>query len=156
DTLLDVARYYDLGWNEIVEANPGVDPWIPPVGTAVVLPTEWVLPCCRYEGIVLNIPEMRLFFYRRPAGDPHTLLVDTHPVGLGRTDRPTPRGHFQVRGKTVNPRWNIPASIREEHIRERGDARTTIAGGDPDNPLGKYRIELSIPNYTIHGTNVPW
>ncbi len=156
DTLLDVARWHDLGYNEIVEANPGVDPWVPPVGTVVVLATEWVLPCCTYEGLVLNIPEMRLFFYQRSEADPRTITVETHPVGLGRTDRHTPRGRFRVRGKTVNPRWVIPESIRQEHIRERRDARTSIPGGDPDNPLGRYRIELSVPFYTIHGTNVPW
>src|SRR5262249_57255002 len=63
DTLIDLARYYDLGYNEIVEANPGIDPWVPPVGATILLPTEWVLPCCSYDGIVVNIPEMRLFFY---------------------------------------------------------------------------------------------
>jgi L,D-transpeptidase ErfK/SrfK len=156
ETLLDIARWYDLGYNEIVEANPDVDPWVPPVGTAVVIASEWVLPCCRYEGLVLNIPEMRLYYYRRAKDDAKTLLVETYPVGLGRDDRRTPRGQFKVTGKTVNPRWNVPESIRQEHIRERGDDRTTIPGGDPDNPLGKYRIELTIPRYSIHGTNVPW
>ena len=156
DTLLDVARVYDVGYNEIVDANPGVDAWVPPVGAPVVLPTSWVLPCCRYEGLVMNIPEMRLYHYRRAPKDPDTLLVQTYPVGLGRTDRRTPRGHFKVRGKTVNPTWVIPQRIRQEHIAERGDDRQAIAGGDPDNPLGRYRIELTIPYYTIHGTNNPW
>jgi len=156
DTLLDVARYYDLGLNEITEANPGVDAWIPPVGSTIVLPTEWVLPCCTYEGIVVNIPEMRLYYYVRPPGQRDTVVLHTYPVGLGTDDHRTPRGRFAVRGKTVNPRWNIPASILQEHIRERGDKRTSIAGGDPDNPLGKYRFELTIPRYAIHGTNIPW
>jgi L,D-transpeptidase ErfK/SrfK len=154
ETLLDIARWYDLGYNEIVGANPGMDPWVPPVGKTVMLPTEWVLPCCRYEGLVLNIPEMRLYHYRRAAG--RGLVVETYPVGLGRTDRRTPRGRYKVRGKTTNPRWNVPESIRREHIRDRGDARTTIPGGHPDNPLGKYRIELTVPLYSIHGTNIPW
>jgi L,D-transpeptidase ErfK/SrfK len=156
DTLLDVARAYDVGYNEIVDANPGVDAWVPPVGAPIVLPTSWVLPCCRYEGLVLNIPEMRLYHYRRAPKDADTLLVQTYPVGLGRIDRRTPRGRFKVLGKTVNPTWVIPERIRQEHIAERGDDRHSIAGGDPDNPLGKYRIELTIPYYTIHGTNNPW
>jgi L,D-transpeptidase ErfK/SrfK len=154
DTFLDVARYHDLGYNEIVEANPGVDPWLPPVGATVVLPTEWTLPCCTYAGMVLNIPEMRLYLYRREG--PRTLVVHTFPVGLGRDDRRTPRGVYRVRGKTVNPQWNIPESIRAEHIRERGDRRAFIRGGDPENPLGKYRFELTRPRYAIHGTNIPW
>jgi L,D-transpeptidase ErfK/SrfK len=156
DTLFDVARYHDLGFNEIADANPGVDAWVPKVGTTIVLPTAWVLPCCTYQGLVVNIPEMRLYLYRPKPGDPSGTVVHTYPVGLGRADRRTPRGTFTVRGKTVNPRWNIPESIRREHIAERGDARTFIAGGAADNPLGRYRIELSVPLYSIHGTDVPW
>ncbi|HLY37012.1 MAG TPA: L,D-transpeptidase family protein [Candidatus Binatia bacterium] len=156
DTLLDVARWYDLGYNEIVEANPGVDPMLPAVGTEVVVPTEWVLPCCSYQGIVLNIPEMRLFYYRPDPHDPGTTIVETFPVGLGRLDRRTPRGRYRVASKAVNPTWVIPDSIREEHLRERGDGRRVIAGGAPDNPLGKYRMKLSHVLYSIHGTDVPW
>jgi L,D-transpeptidase ErfK/SrfK len=156
DTLLDVARAYDLGYNEIVEANPTIDPWLPPVGTTIVIPTAWVLPCCTYEGMVVNIPEMRLYFYRRLPKYPNIVVVNTYPVGLGRDDRRTPRGKFKIRGKTVNPRWVIPESIRREHIKESGDARTSIAGGDPENPLGKHRFELTLPRYAIHGTNIPW
>jgi L,D-transpeptidase ErfK/SrfK len=154
DTLMDVARLYGLGYNEIVDANPGLDPWVPPAGATVLLPTEWILPCCTYQGIVVNVPEMRLFYYT-PAG-PGQTLVHTYPVGLGRDDWQTPSGNFKVIGKTVNPQWNIPEDIRVEHIRERGDDRTFIPGGDPDNPLGKYRLELSMPMYRIHGTNIPW
>jgi L,D-transpeptidase ErfK/SrfK len=99
---------------------------------------------------------MRLYFSERRAADRHALVVHTYPVGLGRGDRRTPRGRFRIIGKTVNPRWNIPESIRQEHIRERGDARTFIPGGDPENPLGRYRLDLSIRPYAIHGTNVAW
>jgi len=156
DTLLDVARWYDVGYNEIVEANPGVDPFVPTVGTEVVVPTEWVLPCCTYDGIVVNIPEMRLFYFRRDHGDPKSVTVSTYPVGLGRDDRRTPRGKFSVVTKTVNPRWDVPESIRREHAKERGDNRRSIPGGAPDNPLGKYRLQLSHRLYGIHGTDIPW
>ena len=154
DTLMDVARLYGLGYNEIVDANPGLDPWVPPAGAVVLLPMEWILPCCTYQGIVVNIPEMRLFYYA--PGGPGTTVVYTYPVGLGRDDWQTPSGTFKVIGKTVNPQWNIPESIRQEHITERGDPRTFIPGGAPDNPLGKYRLELTLPSYRIHGTDIPW
>lgn len=154
DTLMDLARLYGLGYNEIVDANPEIDPWVPPVGATVLLPTQWILPCCSYNGVVVNIPEMRLFYFR--PGPDGTTIVNTYAVGLGRDDWRTPSGNFRIAGKTVNPTWNIPASIREEHIRERGDHRTSIPGGDPDNPLGKYRFELTMPLYRIHGTNIPW
>jgi L,D-transpeptidase ErfK/SrfK len=155
ETLLDAARWHDLGYNEIVEANPDVDPWLPPEGATIVVPTTWVLPCCTYEGIVVNIPEMRLYQYERVLGG-RQILVRTHPVGLGRLDWRTPRGALRIAEKAVNPRWDIPESIRQEHIRERGDPRTFIPGGDPENPLGAYRMRLSLHPYSIHGTNMPW
>jgi L,D-transpeptidase ErfK/SrfK len=155
DTLLDVARYHDLGFEELQEANPALDPWVPTVGAPVLLPTAFVLPCCTYEGLVVNVPELRAYFYR-PGRKPGTTIVQTFPLGLGRREFPTPRGVFHVRGKTVNPDWGVPESIRLEHLRERGDGRRFIKGGDPDNPLGKYRLELDRSLYRIHGTNFPW
>ena len=156
ETLLDIARYYDLGMNEIADANPGVDLWAPKVGTKLVIPTAWVLPCCSYEGIIVNVPELRLFYFQRAPGEPGITIVRTYPLGLGRDDRRTPKGNFSVIGKTVNPTWNIPPRIRQDHIRELGDSRWSIPGGAPDNPLGKYRFELSLEPYRIHGTNIPW
>ena len=152
DTLLDVGRYFDLGYNEIMEANPGVDPWLPPPGEVVVIPTEFVLPDSGGHGLVVNIPEMRLYYFRGGA----SRIVTTHPVGLGRDEWRTPQGGFRVRGKTENPTWVIPDSIRAERILDRGDARSSIPGGDPDNPLGVYRLELTLPMYALHGSNMPW
>jgi L,D-transpeptidase ErfK/SrfK len=149
DTLLDVGRHFDLGYNEMTAANPGVDPWMPSPGEVLVIPTEFVLPESRRQGVVVNIPEMRLYHYQARA------LV-TYPVGLGRDDWRTPEGSFKIRGKTENPTWNIPESIRAEHIRERDDPRTSIAGGDPENPLGLFRLELTLPLYALHGSNMPW
>ena len=148
DTLLDLGRHFDLGYNEMTAANPGVDPWMPSPSEVLVIPTEFVLPESR-RGIVVNIPEMRLYQFQAGA------LV-TYPVGLGRDDWRTPEGTFKIRGKTENPTWNIPESIRQEHIRERDDPRTSIPGGDPDNPLGPYRLELTLPLYMLHGSNMPW
>jgi L,D-transpeptidase ErfK/SrfK len=155
DTFLDLARFYGLGYNEIEQANPGVDPWIPPAGQAVVLATGWVLPQVKYTGLVVNIPEMRLYYFH-PKAKNGQMLVSTYPVGLGRDDWRTPSGKFTIQGKTKNPVWNIPPSIQKERIQEKGFSETSIPGGSPDNPLGKYRIELSMPMYRIHGTNIPW
>lgn len=150
DTLLDVGRHFDLGYNEMTSANPGVDPWMPSPGEVLLIPTEFVLPDARPQGVVVNIPEMRLYQYQ--AGG----VVVTYPVGLGRDDWRTPEGTFKIRGKTENPTWVIPESIRAEHIRDRNDPRTSIAGGDPENPLGQYRLELTLPLYALHGSNMPW
>lgn len=152
DTLLDIGRYFGLGYLEIISANPGVDPWLPPPGEVVVIPNEFVLPVSR-RGIVVNIPEMRLYYFHGDAGDRQ---VATYSVGLGRDDWRTPQGPFHIRSKTENPTWVIPASIIKEHIERDGDARTFIPGGAPDNPLGSYRLSLSMPEYGLHGTNMPW
>jgi len=154
DTFLDVARYYGLGYNEMAEANPGVDPWVPPVGQVLLLPTEWVLPDIDYNGVVVNVPEMRLYYFRQ-LGDGSS-IVTTYPVGLGRDEWRTPEGKFKITEKTVNPTWVLPESIKEEHRRDGKPAPDFIAGGAPDNPLGKYRFRLSLPLYGIHGTDIPW
>ena len=153
DTFLDIARYYSLGYNELFDANPGMDPWVPPVGQAIMLPTEWVLPDAPFTGVVVNIPEMRLYYFH-PGRE--TNLVSTYPVGLGRDEWRTPRGNFKIRGKTKNPMWVLPESIKREHIKDGKPAPDFIAGGDPENPLGKYRFELTMNAYGIHGTDIPW
>lgn len=156
DTFYDVGRYYGLGHNEMVAANRDVDEWIPAQGEKdIVLPTQWILPCCRYEGLVINIPEMRLYYYPpHKKGQPRTVI--THPVGLGRTQWRTPQGAFKITEKTKDPTWVIPESIRQERIEEKGYSEKMIKGGTPENPLGRYRMRLSLPLYAIHGTNIPW
>jgi L,D-transpeptidase ErfK/SrfK len=154
DTMLDVGRHFDLGYNEMIAANPGVDPWLPPTGEVLLIPTEYVLPESSNQGIVVNIPEMRLYYFH--GGTNQGPFVTTYPVGLGRDDWRTPQGSFRVRGKTENPTWVIPESIRAEHIRERGDDRSMIPGGADDNPLGLFRLELTLPLYALHGSNMPW
>ena len=149
DTLLDVGRHFDLGYNEMTSANPGVDPWMPSPNEVLVIPNEFILPDARPVGVIVNIPEMRLYYF-------HDGILVTYPVGLGRDDWRTPEGSFRIRGKTENPTWVIPESIRAEHIRERNDPRTFIAGGDPENPLGLFRLELTLPLYALHGSNMPW
>lgn len=156
DTFFDLARYFDLGYNELVDANPGVDEWIPGhFDKPVLVPQEFILPYGTYNGIVINIPEMRLYYYRS-AGKGAFKTVITFPVGLGREEWKTPIGKFTVREKTVNPTWVIPESIRKERIAEKGYSETMIPGGHPSNPLGKYRMRLSLDLYGIHGTNIPW
>jgi L,D-transpeptidase ErfK/SrfK len=156
DTFFDLARHFDLGYNELVEANPGVDEWIPGhFDTPVIVPQQFVLPSGSYSGIVINVPEMRLYHYR-PAGKDGVRTVVTFPVGLGREEWKTPIGKFTVGEKTVNPTWVIPASIRKERIADKGYSEAMIPGGDPRNPLGKYRMRLSLDLYGIHGTNIPW
>jgi len=154
DTFLDIARYADLGYNEFEDANPGIDPWVPPNGQVVLLPTQWILPDAEPRGVVVNIPEMRLYYFHPGGGE--TVMVTTYPVGLGRDEWRTPQAKFKITEKNVNPRWVLTDSIKREHIKEGKPAPDFIEGGDPENPLGKYRIRLSLPLFGIHGTNIPW
>ncbi len=155
DTFYDVARHLGLGINETTNAFPGVDVWIPPEGETFSFPTWWILPDADPQGVVVNIPEMRLYYFPpRRKDTPPTVI--TYPVGLGRDDWRTPTGKFKIQEKTVDPPWVIPDSIREERIREKGRTEKMIPGGDPENPLGHYRMRLTLPLYGIHGTNIAW
>jgi len=151
DTLLDIARRYSIGQEEIVLANPGVDRWLPGAGTVVVIPSQFVLPQTPHEGLVLNLPEMRLYYYpKRDTG--RQPKVQTYPVGIGRVDWATPLGQTRLVDKIKDPSWRPPESIRREHAAE-GDPLPVVVPPGPDNPLGRYAMRLGIPGYLIHSTN---
>lgn len=171
DTLLDIGRWYGLSGTEISNANGHIDWWAPPVGREIELPTEHILPAGPRTGIVMNIPEMRIYYYypsavvarrrhgkltRSAYGRSGPQVVYTFPVGLGRFDWKTPVSSWTVTGKLVNPTWVVPQDIYEEHLERDGEAEHVIPGGEPDNPLGHYKLVLSLPEYGIHGTDVPW
>ena len=154
DTLSDLAREYGLGYDEIIAANPGVDPWLPGEGTPVVLPTQYVLPNVAYTGIVLNIATKRLFYFPQ-AGNGEARYVLTYPIGIGRVGWETPLGKTEVVAKAKDPHWWVPASVRREHA-EMGDPLPNVVPPGPDNPLGHRVLKLEMPGYLIHGTNQPY
>jgi len=151
DTLLDIARENDLGYEDIKLANPGLDTWLPGAGTEVFLPTRFILPNGHRRGIVLNIPEMRLYYF--VAGDPAKVI--TYPLGIGREGWSTPYAKTHIIQKHKNPYWYPPQSIRDEH-EAAGDPLPKIVQPGPDNPLGDYALRLGLPSYLIHGTNKPF
>jgi L,D-transpeptidase ErfK/SrfK len=154
NTFSDLAREYGLGYDELVAANPEVDPWLPGAETPVLLPTQYVLPDVPRKGIVLNIASKRLFYFPATAeGDRQT--VQTYPIGIGRVGWETPLGSSVVIAKARDPSWYVPASVRREH-RELGDPIASVVPPGPDNPLGKYVLKLDLPGYLIHGTNQPY
>jgi L,D-transpeptidase ErfK/SrfK len=149
ESLIEIARNFDLGYNEIVEANPGLDAFVPGTGRNVVIPTSWVLPdIASYSGIVINLSELRLYYFF-DLGRSH--YVATFPIGIGREGRGTPVGDFSVVQKIVHPAWHVPESIREENP----DLPAVIPPG-PKNPLGSHALRLSLGTVLIHGTNKPW
>jgi L,D-transpeptidase ErfK/SrfK len=154
DTLSDVARRFNVGYDEIVRANPGVDPWLPGVGREVVVPTQFVLPAAERKGVVVNLPAMRIYYFPTPkAGEKQ--VVYTHPIGIGRVGWTTPEGKTKVVSKQKDPVWRPTASILKEH-RENGDPLPAVVPAGPDNPLGRYKFTLGWPSYLIHGTNKPY
>lgn len=154
DTLSDIARRFNLGYDEIVRANPGVDPWLPRTGTDVVLPTRFVLPDAPRRGVVINLAAMRLFYFTPPGPDGRQSVI-THPIGIGRVGRRTPEGTTKVIAKATDPAWYPTPSIRREHAAN-GDPLPAVVPAGPDNPLGRHVLRLGWPTYLIHGTNRPY
>ena len=153
DTLADIARRFNLGFDELLHANPGVDPWLPGGGTPIVLPTQFVLPDAKPEGVVINVAALRLFYF--PKADPdEPRVVTTYPIGVGKVGWATPLGRTKIVSKRKNPVWTPPASVRREHAAA-GDPLPARVPAGPDNPLGTRAMNLGWPSYLIHGTNKP-
>jgi L,D-transpeptidase ErfK/SrfK len=147
DTFADLGEANDLGYLEMIAANPGVDAWLPGAGTEIILPTRFILPPGPREGIVINLPEYRMYYY--PKGQN---VVYTYPLGIGREGWGSPVVQTKVTGKIPNPTWTPPASIKAEHAAD-GDPLPNVVPAGPDNPLGPFKFTLSAPGYLIHGSN---
>ena len=147
DTFADIATANDLGYLEMVAANPGVDAWLPGEGTEIILPTRYILPPGPREGIVINLAEYRMYYF--PKGQN---VVHTYPLGIGREGWGSPITSTSIIAKTPNPGWTPPASIRAEHAAD-GDPLPAYVPPGPDNPLGPFKLTLGTPGYLIHGSN---
>lgn len=150
DRFATLALRYDLGFEELRHANPDVDPWIPGEGAHVVLPTQYILPPGPRAGVVINLPEYRLYYYPKHGG-----TVYTFPIGIGRTGFKTPAATTRIVAKIINPSWYPTASARKEHL-EVGDKLPSVVPPGPDNPLGHLALQLALPSYFVHGTNKPF
>jgi L,D-transpeptidase ErfK/SrfK len=146
DSLVDLARKHGLGYTEIVSANPGLDPWVPGADKKVVLPKAHILPAAPREGIVINLADQRLYFFREDGK-----TVDSVPLGIGNNGWDTPKGTTKVVRKKKNPTWYVPQSVRKED-----PELPAIVRPGPDNPLGSHAVYLGWPAYLFHGTNKPY
>ncbi|MBE0487980.1 MAG: L,D-transpeptidase family protein [Halomonas sp.] len=153
DTLIDIARRHNIGYEEIVRANPEVSIWIPGEGTEVMIPGGFILPDAERTGIVINIAELRLYYYPE-VGEGETPRVETYPIGIGREGYDTPLGITKTTMRLEDPAWYPPRSMREEAA-ARGEPAPAVVPPGPDNPLGRHAVLLDIPGYLIHGTNDP-
>ena len=153
DTFTDLARRFNVGYEELVRANPGVDPWLPGEGREIVLPTQHLLPNAPREGIVINLAAMRLYYFPRPARG-EAQVVYTFPIGIGRVGWATPVGSTTVTRMARNPPWRPGPGVRAEHAKD-GEILPAVVPPGPDNPLGTRALYLGWPGYLIHGTNKP-
>ncbi|MCG6656367.1 L,D-transpeptidase family protein [Halomonas campisalis] len=147
-TLIDIARRHNVGYEEIRMANPDISLWAPFEGTEVTIPAQHILPDAPREGIVINLSELRLYYYSEPG------VVETYPISVGRDGFATPVGITRTTVKVKDPAWSPPRSMREEAA-ARGDPPPAVVPPGPDNPLGRHAILLGLPSYLIHGTNMP-
>ena len=144
DTLLDVADRNHVGFDALVRLNPDVDVWMPQAGTRLALPSLMIPPPGPRSGLVLNLPEMRLYDYTR-GPEPRVF-----PIAIGDPATPSPRGELRVEWKAIEPVWRVPASIRAIDP----DLPSEVGPG-PDNPLGRHWLGIG-RGFGIHGTNNRW
>ena len=153
DNFLELAQTYRIGFDELVDANPDVDPWIPEQDEQIVVPSQFVLPNVKRNGVIINLAELRIYhFYKSPEGK---ALVSTYPISIGKGGEwNTPLTETYITQKQEKPNWYPPESIRKEH-EENNDPLPKVVPPGPDNPLGNYSLRLALPGYLVHGTRVP-
>lgn len=149
DTLAQIARNYDMGYTELQEANPGIDVDHLVTGTVLVIPSQFILPDVPREGLVVNLAEMRLYFYPKNENS-----VITHPLGVGRDGEDTILGKLSVIEHIRHPTWTATDTMRKLRAQEGVILPKSVPPG-PDNPMGDYAMRLSSYTYLIHGTNDP-
>jgi L,D-transpeptidase YcfS len=149
ETLAEIAKQYDVGFLSLMAANKGVDPFLPQAGYVLTIPTQIILPHVEREGVVINLAELRLYYFQ-----PDSNLVHIFPVGIGRVGRDTPEMTTTISQKRPNPTWTPPASIRKEYLAKGIELPAVVPAG-PENPLGEYALRLAYGagDYLIHGTN---
>ncbi|ROR15361.1 L,D-transpeptidase family protein [Erwinia sp. JUb26] len=144
-----VAKEYMVGLLGMLEANPGTDPWLPKAGTQLTIPTQMLLPDTKREGIVINVAELRLYYYPK---DENKVIV--YPIGIGQLGANTPAMVTSISQKIPNPTWTPTPNIRKRYAAKGETLPVTVPAG-PDNPMGLYAMRLAYGkgHYLIHGTN---
>ncbi|WP_192458608.1 L,D-transpeptidase family protein [Musicola keenii] len=144
-----IAANFKIGLLNMLEANPGTDPYLPKPGSTLTIPSQMLLPDTLREGIVVNLAELRLYYFPKGKG---TVIV--YPIGIGQLGRNTPVMVTRVIERRPNPTWIPTANIRR-HYKEQGIDLPAVVPGGPDNPMGLFalRLEKSGGVYSIHGTN---
>ena len=150
DNVVTVAKHYDVGFNTMEKANPQLDMARGfPTNAMIKIPTQHLLPNQAREGIIINLPEMRMYYF--PV---NSNVVLTYPIGIGKIGKTIPIKKTIISYKKENPTWTPPKDIREFNL-EQGIVLPRVMPAGPDNPLGPYAIYTGIPTYLIHSTIFP-
>ena len=144
-----IAAKYQIGLLSMLEANPGTDPWLPKAGTQLVVPQQMLLPDTPREGIVVNLAELRLYYY--PKGEDKVIV---YPIGIGQLGAATPVMVTSISQKIPNPTWTPTVNIRKRYAKD-GITLPAVVPAGPENPMGLFALRLArgSGNYLIHGTN---
>ncbi|MCU6680097.1 MULTISPECIES: L,D-transpeptidase family protein [Leclercia] len=146
-----IAKKYNVGFLALLQANPGVDPYVPRAGSVLTIPLQTLLPDAPREGLVINLAELRLYYY--PPGKNE---VTVYPIGIGQLggDTLTPTMVTTVSDKRANPTWTPTANIRARYKAQGIDLPAVVPAG-PENPMGHHAIRLAAYGgvYLLHGTN---
>jgi L,D-transpeptidase YcfS len=149
ESIADIADKYNVGFLALMAANKGVDPFLPDPGYVLTIPTEIILPPYPYQGIVVNLAELRLYYFEPDKG-----IVHIFPIGIGRIGRDTPEMETTIVQKRPNPTWTPTQTIRDEYLKK-GVTLPDVVPAGKDNPLGLFALRLGYGygEYLIHGTN---
>ncbi|QIA65881.1 L,D-transpeptidase family protein [Vibrio astriarenae] len=149
ETLANIAKQYDVGFLSLMAANKGVDPFLPQADHVLTIPSQIILPQAERKGIVINLAELRLYYF-----DPDEEVVHIFPVGIGRVGRDTPEMKTRISQMREAPTWTPPQSVRRDYLAKGIELPAVVPAG-PDNPLGEYAMRLAYGHgeYLIHGTN---
>jgi len=148
DYFQKLAEQYNVGFLALLAANPEQDPFLLKVGSAVVIPNQMLLPFITRKGIVINLPELRLYYF-----SPDENKVHVFPVGIGREGLSTPLTNSYIGDKRENPTWRPTQEMQARHFAEHGEYLAKEFPAGPNNPFGKYALRLGTSEYLIHGSN---
>jgi L,D-transpeptidase ErfK/SrfK/L,D-transpeptidase YbiS len=143
-----IAEHYNVGFLALMAANPGVDPFLPTLGHQLVIPSQMLLPFGKREGIIINLPELRLYYFPENSDKVHVF-----PVGIGREGLATPKTISYIGEKRKDPVWRPTTEMKARYFVEHGRKLADEVPAGPNNPFGKYALRLGTSVYLLHGSN---
>lgn len=148
DYFQQLAEQYNVGFLALMAANPNIDPFLPALNTQIIIPKAMLIPPVRRVGIVINLPELRLYYF-----SPKQNVVHVFPVGIGRQGLSTPVATSYISEKRKDPEWRPTKEMHQRYFTEHGKRLAEVVAAGPDNPFGKYALRLGTSEYLIHGSN---